>query len=131
VWSFVAPVALLACVSVIVVIAQGAGWVGQSTPARTHAAAAHHRRHKTHQPTSVTAVAGSNAPATTTPPTTTAATTATTTVATPGKLFYAVRAGDSLASIAARFGTTVAVLRTLNPAADPATLHPGQELRLR
>jgi LysM repeat protein len=94
------------------------------------------RRHA-HRPTSVTAVAGSNAPATTTPATTTPATTTpsttapTTTVVTPGKLFYAVRAGDSLAGIAARFGTTVAVLRTLNPAVDPATLHPGQELRLR
>jgi LysM repeat protein len=81
----------------------------------------------------VTAVSGSNAPANTTPPTTTAATTTstTTTVPTAGKLFYAVRPGDSLASIATRFGTTVPVLRTLNPAVDPATLHPGQEIRLR
>jgi LysM repeat protein len=138
VWSFVAPVALLACVSIIVVIAEGAGWVGQKTPQAVHVV--HHRRHHVHQPTSVTAVAGSNAPAassSTTPPATTSSTTTSTTattpgaVATPGKLFYAVRVGDSLASIAARFGTSVADLRTLNPAVDPATLHPGQELRLR
>jgi LysM repeat protein len=131
VWTFLAPVALLACVSIIVVIAQRAGWVGQARQPQAHVV--HHPRHHPHRPTSVTAVSGSNAPANTTPPTTTAATTTstTTTVPTPGKLFYAVRPGDSLASIATRFGTTVPVLRTLNPAVDPATLHPGQEIRLR
>jgi LysM repeat protein len=130
VWTFLAPVALLACVSIIVVIAQRAGWVGQARQQQAHVV--HHPRRHPHRPTSVTAVSGSNAPATTTPPTTTATTTSTTsTVPTAGKLFYAVQPGDSLASIATRFGTTVPVLRTLNPAVDPATLHPGQELRLR
>jgi len=43
---------------------------------------------------------------------------------------YRVKAGDSLIAIAARFGTTVAVLRDLNDIADPSLLRVGQILRL-
>jgi LysM repeat protein len=44
---------------------------------------------------------------------------------------YRVKAGDTLSSIAARFGTTVAKLMELNHITDPKTLHVGQLLKLR
>ena len=43
---------------------------------------------------------------------------------------YAVREGDTLSSIANRFGTTTAVLVELNHLADPSRIRPGQELRV-
>ena len=43
---------------------------------------------------------------------------------------YRVRSGDTLSAIAARFGTTVAVLRKLNDIEDPSLLRVGQLLRL-
>jgi LysM repeat protein len=42
-----------------------------------------------------------------------------------------VRRGDTLEGIAARTGTTVAVLRRLNPGIDPVQLRPGQRIRVR
>jgi len=44
---------------------------------------------------------------------------------------YRVRAGDTLARIAARTHTPVARLRRLNPAVQPTALFIGQRLRLR
>ena len=41
---------------------------------------------------------------------------------------YRVKAGDTLSSIAARFGTTVKVLKTLNGITNAALIHPGQSL---
>jgi LysM repeat protein len=41
-----------------------------------------------------------------------------------------VRPGDSLTAIAARFGTTVAVLAELNGISDPARIRAGQVLQL-
>jgi LysM repeat protein len=43
---------------------------------------------------------------------------------------YRVRSGDTLTAIAARFGTTVKVLVSLNKIADPSKLKVGQVLRL-
>lgn len=43
---------------------------------------------------------------------------------------YRVRSGDTLSAIAARFGTTIAVLRELNDITDPSLLRVGQVLRL-
>jgi LysM repeat protein len=43
---------------------------------------------------------------------------------------YTVRSGDTLSAIAARFGTTIAVLRDLNDIADPSLLRVGQDLRI-
>jgi len=43
---------------------------------------------------------------------------------------YKVKSGDTLSAIAARFGTTVKVLVTLNHIADPSKLHVGQVLQL-
>jgi LysM repeat protein len=43
---------------------------------------------------------------------------------------YSVRSGDTLATIAERFGTTVDELLVLNPGIDPHALHVGQTLRV-
>jgi LysM repeat protein len=43
---------------------------------------------------------------------------------------YRVRSGDTLTSIAARFGTSVAILRRLNDIADPSLLRVGQLLQV-
>ena len=43
---------------------------------------------------------------------------------------YKVKRGDTLSAIAARFGTTVKVLTTLNHISDPSKIHAGQVLRL-
>jgi LysM repeat protein len=41
-----------------------------------------------------------------------------------------VRRGDTLESIAERFGTTVEALIDLNPDIDPLALSPGQRIRV-
>ncbi|MBI3761423.1 MAG: LysM peptidoglycan-binding domain-containing protein [Chloroflexi bacterium] len=41
---------------------------------------------------------------------------------------YVVQSGDTLYTIAARFGTTVAALQSANTIADPATIYAGQVL---
>ena len=43
---------------------------------------------------------------------------------------YAVRSGDTLASIAEKFGTTVDRLMELNPGADPTALRVGMPIRV-
>jgi hypothetical protein len=43
---------------------------------------------------------------------------------------YSVRSGDTLGTIADRFGTTVDQLLTLNPGIDPRALRVGQSLRV-
>lgn len=43
---------------------------------------------------------------------------------------YSVRSGDTLGTIADRFGTTVDQLLALNPGIDPRTLRVGQSLRV-
>ncbi len=43
---------------------------------------------------------------------------------------YRVRAGDTLSSIAAEFGTTVKVLAALNGISDPSLIRTGQVLRI-
>ena len=51
-------------------------------------------------------------------------------VARPRATTYSVRSGDTLATIAGRFGTTVDELLVLNPGIDPRALHVGQSLRV-
>jgi LysM repeat protein len=47
----------------------------------------------------------------------------------PGTQFYSVQPGDTLKGIAARFGTTAAVLRQLNPEiTNPDLIHVGQRI---
>lgn len=48
-----------------------------------------------------------------------------------GPRYYRVRAGDTLAAIAARTKTPLTRLRRLNPAVQPTALFIGQRLRLR
>jgi hypothetical protein len=43
---------------------------------------------------------------------------------------YSVRSGDTLGTIAERFGTTVEELLVLNPGIDPHALRVGQQLRV-
>ena len=43
---------------------------------------------------------------------------------------YRVRSGDTLSSIAARFGTTVKILRALNGISDPSLIRTGQVLKI-
>jgi LysM repeat protein len=51
-------------------------------------------------------------------------------VARPRTTAYSVRSGDTLGTIAGRFGTTVDELLVLNPGIDPRALHVGQPLRV-
>ena len=87
---------------------------------------------------STTTVGLSTTAATTTKPTTTKlvltappSTTATTETTTPGAEYYAVQSGDTLGSIAQKYGTTVNALTTLNPGIDPTALHIGQRIRVK
>jgi LysM repeat protein len=60
------------------------------------------------------------------------ATTATTTeTTTPGAEYYGVQSGDTLGSIAQKYGTTVDELMTLNPGIDPTALRIGDKLRVK
>lgn len=43
---------------------------------------------------------------------------------------YSVRSGDTLGTIAERFGTTVDELLVLNPGVDPRALRVGQSIRV-
>ena len=47
------------------------------------------------------------------------------------KRWYVIQSGDTLGAIAARLGTTVAVLLRLNPGVEPTALRPGERLRVR
>ncbi|GBD24017.1 hypothetical protein HRbin29_01690 [bacterium HR29] len=49
---------------------------------------------------------------------------------TPAERTYTVQPGDTLSSIAARFGTTVEAILELNPGVVPEALQPGTQLRL-
>lgn len=64
-------------------------------------------------------------------PTVPRTTTAATTTSEPGVEFYEIQSGDTLAAIAARFGTTVEQLLILNPDADPVALRIGQRIRVQ
>jgi LysM repeat protein len=56
---------------------------------------------------------------------------ATTTQAAPVRRTYVVRRGDTLVSIAERFGLTQERLLALNPDVDAQALQPGKRLKLR
>lgn len=44
---------------------------------------------------------------------------------------YTIQSGDTLASISAKTGTSVARLEHLNPGIDPQALHVGQKIRVK
>ena len=64
-----------------------------------------------------------------------AATTKTTTrrnqPATPRARYYLIESGDTFGTVAAKFGTTVAALQTLNPDVSSNALVIGQRIRVR
>jgi len=49
-------------------------------------------------------------------------------VACPGGTLYAIKPGDSLFSLAPRFGTTIAAIQAANPGLDPRNLQLGQTI---
>jgi LysM repeat protein len=49
----------------------------------------------------------------------------------PGPMFWVVRPGQSFGSIAASTGINIVSLEQLNPKLKPATLQPGERVRLR
>jgi peptidoglycan DL-endopeptidase LytE len=57
-------------------------------------------------------------------------TTVTTTKKRPRRRFYTIQSGDTLATVAATFGTTVEQLLALNPEIDPRSLRVGQKIRV-
>ena len=50
---------------------------------------------------------------------------------TPGPMFWLVRPGQSFGSIAASTGISIVTLEQLNPGLKPATVQPGDRVRLR
>jgi LysM repeat protein len=64
-------------------------------------------------------------------PTVPTATVPTSTEPAAGRRFYRIRAGDTLASIAPRFGLTEVELLALNPGIEPTALRIGQRIRVR
>jgi LysM repeat protein len=48
-----------------------------------------------------------------------------------GAEYYVVQSGDTLGSMAEKYGTTVDELMTLNPGIDPTALHIGQRIRVK
>jgi LysM repeat protein len=110
---FAAPAAFLAAVTVAVLLVR-AGLSASDEPSTTTAATA---------TTSATR-------ATTTRRTTTRATTTAGTTTAGEPRFYTIESGDTFASIAAEFDTTVDRLRELNPEVDPTQLTIGQRIRV-
>ena len=45
--------------------------------------------------------------------------------------YHVIRRGDTLGSVAERYGTSVDALRALNPEVDPVALTVGQRIRVR
>jgi LysM repeat protein len=110
---FAAPAAFLAAVTVAVLLVR-AGLSASDEPGATTAT-----------PAATTATR-----ATTTRRTTTAATTTAGTTTAGEPRFYTIESGDTFASIAAEFDTTVDRLRELNPEVDPTQLTIGQRIRV-
>jgi len=73
---------------------------------------------------------GSKRPEAPPPPTATAPSPPTGTTKT-SRRYYRIRAGDTLAAIAPRFGLTEEELLALNPGIEPTALRVGQRIRVR
>ncbi len=110
VWTFVAPVALVAAVLVVVNIAQDVIEDRSNVEATLQSASA--------RPAGGTTSAGAEGPST----------------AGGGggqqRRFYVIEPGDTLSDIAARFDTTEERLQELNEDIDPLALRPGQRIRI-
>ena len=114
-----APAAFLAAVTIAVILIK-AGLSGGSDSVTTVGQV----------PTTTTAPAKTSTKIVLTTPqaVTTTQTTATTT---PGAVYYTVQEGDTLGSIATKYGTSVDELTTLNPGVDPNAMHIGQRIRVK
>jgi LysM repeat protein len=123
VWTVVAPVALLLCVSLVVLIARAA-WVDDG-PERVRRGGAATTARTTSTPTRTASTRTTSTTATGTTATTTGA------AADGTRTYWRVQAGDTFASIADRFGTSIEDLVQLNPTADPQALRIGQRVRVR
>jgi LysM repeat protein len=111
-----APAALLAAVTIAVLLIKSGLSSGEATKTTTSA-----------RP--VAAARSTTAPPTTTRLVLTGVST-TTTTSTPAGQYHVIQSGDTLGSIAQKYGTTTAELLTLNPGIDPAALRIGQQLRV-
>ena len=49
----------------------------------------------------------------------------------PASVYYTVKRGDTLSSIASKYGTTYTYLARLNGIADPNRIYPGQKIRVK
>lgn len=124
-----APAAFLAAATIAVLLIKaglGGSGSGDATPT---AGALPTVASTTTRPTTRITLTAPPATATTTAETTTASSTATTSTESSGQ-YYTVASGDTLGGIAAKYGTTVANLMTLNPGIDPAALRVGQRVRV-
>jgi len=107
VWTFVAPVALVVAVLVVVNIAGEVIDANESVSATLEGTAT--------AASETQANAGSEPGTTTTPA---------------RRRFYTIKPGDTLSAIAAQFGTTEQQLQELNPNVDALALVPGQRIRV-
>jgi LysM repeat protein len=115
-----APAAFLAAVTIAAILVKAGLNGGSGTPPTTVAL-----------PTTSTTTGATTKIVLTTPTGGTGSTSATTATTTAGATYYAVQSGDTLGSIAGKFGTTVDQLTTLNPGIDPTALHIGQRIRVK
>jgi LysM repeat protein len=119
-----APAAFLAAVTIAVLLVKS-GLDSGST--KTQSSSRQPTRATTAAPRTTTRLVLTNV--STTSATSTTTTSATTTTA--GAEYYVIRSGDTLGSIAQKYGTTTDALATLNPGVDPTALRVGQQLRVR
>jgi LysM repeat protein len=108
VWTFVAPVALVAAVLVVINIAQDVIDDRSNVEATLQSATARPAGGTTSQGAEGTSTAGGQQE----------------------RRFYVIEAGDTLSAIAARFDTTEERLQELNEDIDPLALRPGQRIRI-
>lgn len=115
-----APAAFLAAVTIAVLLVKSG--LDSGGPTKTQTSGGRPARTTTAAPRTTTRLVLTNV-------STTSATSTTTT--TPGAEYYAIQAGDTLGSIAQKYGTTTDALAALNPGVDPTALRVGQKLRVR
>lgn len=115
-----APAAFLAAVTIAAILVKAGLNGGSGTPPTTVAL-----------PTTSTTTGATTKIVLTAPAGGTGSTSATTATTTAGATYYVVQSGDTLGSIAGKFGTTVDQLTTLNPGIDPTALHIGQRIRVK
>lgn len=115
-----APAAFLAAVTIAVLLIKSGLSSGDS--AKPAASTTQPARASVAAPRTTTRLVLTDASTTTTTATTTSTT---------GAEYYVIQSGDTLGSIAQKYGTTTDELSTLNPGIDPTALRIGQQLRVR